>query len=69
VDALEMLPMFNVVSHLVYVATRDRVSDVWVCGARLLAGRTLTTIREADLLTRTRAWNDKLLAYKNSPTK
>jgi len=66
IDCLEMLPIFDVVSHIVYVATRDRVTDVWVAGSRLLAARQLTTIREANLMKRVKEWNVKILAHKRA---
>eukprot|EP00455_Lapot_gusevi_P028950 TRINITY_DN30_c0_g2_i1.p1 TRINITY_DN30_c0_g2~~TRINITY_DN30_c0_g2_i1.p1 ORF type:complete len:339 (-),score=161.90 TRINITY_DN30_c0_g2_i1:111-1127(-) len=61
-NSVEMAPMYDVVSHLVYVADRHNVSDVWVAGKRLLRNRILTTINQNELLTKTKEWNKKLAA-------
>jgi 5-methylthioadenosine/S-adenosylhomocysteine deaminase len=42
-----MEPMYDVLSHLVYVASRQQVSDVWVSGRCLMSERRLTTLDEA----------------------
>lgn len=41
---VNMLPMYNVVSHLVYVCERSNVTDVWIQGGRVLDERRLCTI-------------------------
>jgi 5-methylthioadenosine/S-adenosylhomocysteine deaminase len=46
----ELAPLFSVVSHLVYAAGREHVTDVWCGGQQLLDARRLTTISEADVL-------------------
>jgi 5-methylthioadenosine/S-adenosylhomocysteine deaminase len=53
-------PMYDAVSHLAHAAGRDCVTDVWVAGERVVADRQLTTIDEAALLARTRAWQRQL---------
>jgi len=53
-------PMYDPVSHLAYAAGRECVTDVWVNGERVVADRHLTTIDEAALLARTRAWQRQL---------
>lgn len=58
--ALSLLPVFDPVSHLVNVAGRDAVSDVWVRGVRMVAGGELTTIDTEALVARTRLWQHKL---------
>ena len=54
-------PVFDPVSHLVNVAERGDVSDVWVRGRRMVANKSLTAIDEASILARTRIWQHKLL--------
>ena len=56
-------PVFDPVSHLVNAADRGCVSDVWVCGVRIMADRTLATIDESKVLARTRAWQHKLATF------
>jgi len=36
--------VYDPISQLVYTASRDQVTDVWVAGRRLLANRELTTL-------------------------
>jgi 5-methylthioadenosine/S-adenosylhomocysteine deaminase len=55
-------PVFDPVSHLVYVAGRSAVTDVWVGGVRMVADGRLTSVDEAAVLARARAWQQKLAA-------
>jgi len=50
------------VSHLVHVAERGDVSDVWVRGRRMVASGSLIGLDEAAILARTRVWQHKLHA-------
>ncbi len=59
---LETLPLYDVVSQLVYVAGRHLVSDTWVAGRRLLADRRLVHIDVEALETKTRAWRERIAA-------
>jgi len=56
-------PVFDPVSHLVYAAGRDCVTDVWVGGVRMVERRRLRSVDETALLARTRAWQQKLAAF------
>lgn len=47
---VEFEPLFSVVSHLVYVADRNHVTDVWVAGQQLLDNKRLTTIDEEEVV-------------------
>jgi 5-methylthioadenosine/S-adenosylhomocysteine deaminase len=53
-------PVYDAVSHLVHVVSRERVTDVWVAGQRLLRERKLASIDEGTLAARTRLWQQKL---------
>lgn len=53
-------PVYDPISHLVHVASRERVTDVWVCGQHVVRERRLTTIDESMLAARTRLWQQKL---------
>ena len=57
---LETQPVYHPVSQLVYSATRDHVTDVWVGGRHVLKERRLTTVDEAHLADRARHWRMKL---------
>lgn len=53
-------PVYDPVSQIVYTATRDQVTDVWVAGKRLLASRKLTTLDEAAIVAKAQEWRDKI---------
>jgi 5-methylthioadenosine/S-adenosylhomocysteine deaminase len=59
-DRFATTPVYDVISHLVYAASRYAISDVWVAGRRLLQEGQLTTIDEPDLLSRARAWGKQI---------
>jgi 5-methylthioadenosine/S-adenosylhomocysteine deaminase len=54
-------PVLDPISQLVYCASRENVSDVWVGGEHLLAGGELTRLDEALLLDRAHGWANKVL--------
>jgi 5-methylthioadenosine/S-adenosylhomocysteine deaminase len=55
-------PVYDPVSHIVYAATREQVTDVWVAGRQLLRARRLTTLDEEAILTKVARWRDKIFA-------
>lgn len=57
---LETQPLYCPVSQIVYAASRQQVSDVWVAGQRLLKQRQLMTINKAELLVKVALWQKKL---------
>ena len=59
-SALASQPVYDPVSQIVYTATREQVTDVWVAGRRLLAGRTLTSMDESAILRQAHDWRDKI---------
>lgn len=63
-DAFATQPVYNPVSQLVYAASRDQVSDVWVAGRRLLHEGRLTEIDEVDLAERTRTWAERISNHR-----
>ena len=62
VSGLETMPLYDVISQLIYVGGRHQVSDTWIAGKRLLADRQLTGIDVEALEARTRAWRDRIAA-------
>jgi 5-methylthioadenosine/S-adenosylhomocysteine deaminase len=54
------LPVHNVISHLVYAAGRDQVSDVWVQGRRVLRSRKLETLNENEVQRTAHQWAARL---------
>ncbi|TPW17283.1 MAG: cytosine deaminase [Halothiobacillaceae bacterium] len=65
---LEMRPLYNPISHLVYSSSRHQVSDVWVAGRQLLKQRQLTTLDQKAILTKTRQWQHKIAANSVAPS-
>jgi len=59
---VETQPVFHPVSHLVYAAGRDKVTDVWVAGRHLLKERTLTTLDVGDIGATAAEWGERLRA-------
>jgi len=61
-SALSSQPVYDPASQIVYAASREQITDVWVAGRRLLANRVLTTLDETAILLRAREWRDKIQA-------
>ena len=59
-SSLELNPVYNPLSHLVYSCGRQHVSDVWVAGKHLLKQGALTTLDEAKLIGKAAQWNAKI---------
>jgi 5-methylthioadenosine/S-adenosylhomocysteine deaminase len=53
-------PVYDPISHLVHVTSRERVTDVWVGGERIVRDRRLTTVDIAALAGRVRLWQQRL---------
>ena len=59
-SSVDELPMYDPISHLVHVVGREHVTDVWIAGERVVEGCRLTTIDEAAVASRARAWQQRL---------
>ncbi len=59
-SAISSQPVYDPLSQIIYTATRDQVTDVWVNGRRLLAKHQLTSLDEAALRDKAVAWRDKI---------
>ncbi len=59
-DSIETQPLYDPVSHIVYAANRNQVTDVWVAGKQLLKNRVLTSINEQSVLRKSRDWQKKI---------
>jgi 5-methylthioadenosine/S-adenosylhomocysteine deaminase len=58
--AFEHAPCYDPVSHLVHVAGRDQVTDVWIAGEARVRGGDLIALEPAELSARARAWQERL---------
>lgn len=59
-EEIETLPLYHPTSQIVYAASRQQVTDVWVGGKQLLKNRGLTTIDEKELKAKAKAWAQKI---------
>ena len=59
-SALETLPCFDPVSHLVYAAGREHVTHVWVAGEPRVFERRLTGLDEEDIAARAHWWQSRI---------
>lgn len=57
-DDWMLRPCFDPVSHLVYAAGREAVSDVWVAGSQRIAGGIPVGLDAAGLLEKTEMWHN-----------
>lgn len=57
---LHLTPCYHPMSHLVYAASREAVSDVWVQGRRLLENRRLTTLDARELAAKAQQWQIRI---------
>lgn len=57
---LETQPLYCPVSQIVYAASRQQVTDVWVAGKRLLKQRHLTTVNTDELRIKIAEWQLRL---------
>lgn len=60
---IETQPLFHVASQLVYAASRQQVSDVWIAGVRKLADRVPVGMDLDGIRTRARAWRGRIAAH------
>jgi 5-methylthioadenosine/S-adenosylhomocysteine deaminase len=69
VSGARQTPMYDPVSHLVYVARGADVRTTIVNGRVLMKDRKMTTLNEADIIRDARAWAEKVrAAVRDSPT-
>ncbi len=61
-SSLGSQPVYDPVSQIVYSATRDQVSDVWVNGRHVLAERQLTGLKQEAILRKAHEWRDRIKA-------
>lgn len=53
-------PVYNVLSHLVYAAHRDQISDVFVAGRALMRDGRLLTVDEKAAVQKAREWQSRI---------
>ncbi|NIO39190.1 MAG: TRZ/ATZ family hydrolase [Burkholderiales bacterium] len=59
-DSVELAPLYDPVSHLIYTAGREHVSHVWVQGKEVVTAGQLNEIDESQLLAKVRSWQRQI---------
>jgi 5-methylthioadenosine/S-adenosylhomocysteine deaminase len=59
-DEIETLPVYHPASHVIYAASRNQVTDVWVAGKQLMQDRELLTLNEKEIKAKAKYWQDKI---------
>jgi 5-methylthioadenosine/S-adenosylhomocysteine deaminase len=57
---LETQPLYHPISQIVYAASRQQVSDVWIRGKHILKNRQLMTLDEKELRKKAEMWQKKI---------
>ena len=58
-------PVFDALAQLVYTATREQVSDVWVAGRQVVSESRLTTLEAAPAIACAATWQERIA--RNEP--
>lgn len=53
-------PVYDPAAQIVFAASRDQVSDVWVAGRALVSDRRLTRLDANDVIERARRWRERI---------
>ncbi len=59
-SALETQPLYHPISQIVYAASRQQVSDVWVAGEHIVKQHHLTTLDTEQLCKTAQQWQEKI---------
>ncbi len=59
-NQIETQPVYNPISQIVYAASRNQVTHVWVAGKKLLDNRKLTSLNEKAIMNNAKSWKEKI---------
>lgn len=59
-EEIETLPLYHPISQIVYAASRQQITDVWVAGKQLMKNRELLTIDEKAVIAKAKEWKEKI---------
>ena len=59
-DYISTQPVYDPISQLVYSASREQVTDVWVAGEHKVRNKKLTGIEQNDLIHKAQTWAKKI---------
>jgi len=68
-DSLQTTPMYDVVSHLIYAASSQQVSHVWVGGRMLLQDQQFLYIDTGDIMQRANDWAKRITSQNRAGSK
>ena len=57
---ITMAPMYDVASHIIYSTGRERITDVWVAGQRLVKNRELQTLDAERITAKAVEWSNRI---------
>jgi 5-methylthioadenosine/S-adenosylhomocysteine deaminase len=56
----ETLPVYNPISQIVYAASRDQVTHMWIIGKKIMQNRKLLTLDEKTIIDKSQVWHQKI---------
>jgi 5-methylthioadenosine/S-adenosylhomocysteine deaminase len=59
-DSIGLSPCYDPVSHLVYAAGREDVSDVWIAGRQLVGAGRLLHLDESGMMRKAKEWQSRI---------
>jgi len=59
-DSIELSPCYDPLSHLVYAAGREHVSDVWVAGRRVVHSGQLPHLDNVEIIRKAKEWHSRI---------
>ena len=65
-SSVETAPCYDMASHLVYAASREHVSHVWIAGKMLLENRAAPHLDLEAIRSNTQTWRDKIALRKSA---
>ena len=60
-DQIDSVPMYDLISQIVYATGRDRVTHSYVAGRALMRGRELQTLDESAIKAEARQWQQRII--------
>ncbi len=67
-NKVELSPCYDPMSHLLYAAGREHVTNVWVQGKEVVRGGQLTTVDPQELISKAQSWQRRISAGDNVKT-
>jgi len=59
-DYISTQPVYDPIAQLVYSASREQVTDVWVAGEHKVQNKKLTNIDQNNVIHKAQAWAKKI---------